>query len=64
MRLAFRCNRVDWWNMQQEIPYDRYLQLLAYTSLECESMEPQEVATAADWARATGQDVPLFSGAL
>jgi len=51
--------------MKREIPYDRFRQLVAFTSIEGEAFEAEEeVATADAWRQALGQGPQLFSGSL
>lgn len=66
MDLSLRVNRLDYWNVQNEIPHDKYLDWLAWTMLEVERMDPdndpKSYLTPARVQIACGQPVTIWNG--
>jgi len=67
MDLSLRVNRLDYWNVQSEIPHERYLEWLAWTILETERNDPdnftsQSCVTPQQVQLALGEPVTLFNG--
>jgi len=66
MDLSLRVNRFDYWNVQSEIPHDKYLEWLAWTMLEVECInpdnDPKSYLTPAQAQLACGQPVTIWNG--
>lgn len=67
MDLGLRVNRLDYWNLQREIPYEKYQEWLAWTTLEVERKDPEcasddNYLTPGQLQVAMGHPVKAFNG--
>jgi len=66
MDLGLKVNRLDYWNLPSEIPYDKYLDWMAWTMLDVERNDldsaDEAYVTPSQLQMACGQQVTVWNG--